>query len=402
MTERETVARAALDALTLNVNQEALLVTVVRVGGSTYRRPGARMLLMPDKGSQSRVAGSISGGCLEGDLVKKAWWRTENGPIVLTYDSTITEGEEGGDSEEISWGFGLGCNGIVEVLLERITPDSIPYLTFLRDQRVCRQAGVLATVIKNNGNNATISIGSHFLFTSQGFPNIFFAADAAKVLESKQSTWLTYEKEGENIEVFFEYLAPPQPLIIFGAGHDVQPIVKIANTLLGWHVTVVDTRSAQPHPERFPEADSVLTMRPEKGSSDLGDLHISPETVTLLMTHHYPDDEKLLGLLLESPAPYVGVLGPKRRTERLLAALPALPAPEQLAKLTKLYAPMGLDMGADNPEEIALAILGEVRAILAGRTGGFLRDRSAPIHLPAPTSFLSHSKEPITCALASD
>jgi xanthine dehydrogenase accessory factor len=371
MTERKSVAQAALAAIANN--EEALLVTVVRVGGSTYRRPGARMLLTEKQG---RVAGSISGGCLEGDLLKKAWWRTKDGPTVLTYDSTEDNTPE---DEEISWGFGLGCNGVVEVLLERVTKESIPYLEMLASD----QHAVLATVIRGT---------KEYPVGTRQFPPDLASqveADTATTLQNARSSWQTYT----DIDIYFEYLAPTQRLIIFGAGHDVPPIVKLAKELLGWHVTVIDTRSAQPHPERFPDADNVLALR-------LGTAFtlppISPQTAMLLMTHHYPDDEKLLGALLASEARYIGVLGPKRRTERILTNLGDVDT-------SRLYAPLGLDIGADNPEEIALSVIAEIKAVTSGRNGGVLRERNAPIH-PKSEIVLSNdqTKEPIACALASD
>jgi xanthine dehydrogenase accessory factor len=374
MTERKSVAQAALAALANN--EEAVLVTVVRVGGSTYRRPGARMLLTEKRG---RVAGSISGGCLEGDLLKKAWWRTKSGPTVLTYDSTEDNTPE---DEEISWGFGLGCNGVVEVLLERVTQESRPYLEILASD----QPAVLATVIRGTEN---IPVG-----TRQSPPSLAaqIEKDTLITLQNARSSWQTYT----DVDIYFEYLTPPQPLVIFGAGHDVPPIVKLAKELLGWHITVIDTRSAQPHPERFPDADSVLAL-PLKDAPELP--VITPKTAVLLMTHHYPDDEKLLGPLLASDARYIGVLGPKRRTERILGTL-ANPNID----LSHLYAPLGLDIGADNPEEIALSVLAEIKSVLSGRNGGLLRERNAPIHPQndAPISLSNSPKEPIACALASD
>jgi xanthine dehydrogenase accessory factor len=396
MTERKSVAQAALAALANG--EESLLVTVIRVGGSTYRRPGARMLLTEKRG---RVAGSISGGCLEGDLLKKAWWRTKGGPTVLTYDSTEDNSHE---DEEISWGFGLGCNGVVEVLLERITKKSAWHLALLNQD----QPTVIATIIRGTKK---YPVGSRIILTADAalwasrdfsdppYPYKFIRDDMWVALEQKRSSWQKYSHQQDKIEVFMEYLAPPQPLVIFGAGHDVSPIVKLAKELLGWHVTVIDTRSARPRPERFPDADVVLNLR-LKEAIELPT--ITPQTAVLLMTHHYPDDEKLLGPLLASDAHYIGVLGPKRRTERILAGLEN---PD--TDLSRLYAPLGLDIGADNPEEIALSVLAEIKAVLSGRNGGLLRERNAPIHpqnetLSSLSSLSNSPKEPIACALASD
>jgi xanthine dehydrogenase accessory factor len=274
---------------------------------------------------------------------------------------------------------------VVEVLLERVTQESREYLEMLASD----QPGVLATVIRGTEN---IPIGTR-QFTQDLAAQI--EKDKTNVLQNARSSWQTYI----DIDIYFEYLAPPQSLVIFGAGHDVPPIVKLAKELLGWHVTVIDTRSAQPHPERFPDADNVLALRL---ATTFSLPPIMPQTAVLLMTHHYPDDEKLLGPLLASDARYIGVLGPKRRTERLLKGLEY---PD--TDLSRLYAPLGLDIGADNPEEIALSVVAEIKAVLSGRNGGLLRERNAPIH-PQNETHSSHSslsnspKEPITCALGSD
>jgi xanthine dehydrogenase accessory factor len=325
---------------------------------------------------------------LEGDLLKKAWWRTKDGPTVLTYDSTDSTEDNTPEDEEIAWGFGLGCNGVVEVLLERVTPESRPYLEAL----AADEPAVLATVIRGTKN---IPVGT------REFPQslaMHMTVDATSTLQNARSSWQTYTdtEKSESLDVYFEYLAPAQRLVIFGAGHDVPPIVHLAKNLLGWHVTVVETRSAQPHPERFPEADSVIALRL---ATTFSLPLLTQQTAVLLMTHHYPDDEKLLGPLLQSPACYIGVLGPKRRTERILQGL-------QNPDTSRLYAPLGLDIGADNPEEIALSVLAEIKAVLSDRKGGLLRDRNAPIHLQnaanMPNSFTNAPKEPIACALASD
>lgn len=327
------VTRAAQAAWA--AGEAAVLATVIRVGGSTYRRPGARMLLT----EAGWAAGSISGGCLEGDVLKKAWWRTESGLARVVYDSTQ-------EDDDITWGFGLGCNGVVEVLLERLTETTVAHLARLEQWQTEQRPGVLATT--GTGERLALAAdGAHW-----GAPELLPGAQEA--LQTQKSLW--------HEETFFEYLTPPQALVIFGAGHDVVPLVKLASELLGWHTVVVDSHAAQPHPERFPGARVVLDYPLET---------LGPRDAAVLMTHSYTADQALLPALLAASVGYVGVLGPRRRTERLLEG-EAFPA--------RLHAPLGLDLGADNPEEIALAIVAEIRAWSAGRDGRSLSVREGPIH----------------------
>jgi xanthine dehydrogenase accessory factor len=332
-TELTRVATAAREALA--TSEEAILATVIRVGGSTYRRPGARMLLS----LQGAVAGSISGGCLEEDLRQKAWWRTNDGPAVVTYDSTA-------EDDEIEWGFGLGCNGVVEVLLERLDAENVGYLTRLEQWQTTRLSGVLATTC----DARRLSLDETGVF----FGDEFLLKGARQALETACSTW----QEG----TFFEYVVPPQRLVVFGAGHDIVPVVQLATGLLGWHLVVVDARSQTLHPERFPGAQVVRDFPLES---------LKAADAVVLMTHSLEADKEFLPEVLASDVGYIGLLGPKRRSERLmdLAMFPE-----------RLRAPLGLDIGADTPEEIALSLIAEIRAWSAGRSGGALSLRAGSIH----------------------
>lgn len=347
--------------------RDVLLATVVGVSGSTYRRPGARMLLT----AAGRLAGSVSGGCLEGDLVKKAEWRTRHGAALVSYDST--------DEDDVVWGFGLGCSGVVEVLLERVTPAAPGPLELLRTVLRQRQPGVVATVIGGEG------IGQRLLLLPNGVQENLLseatlaaqvAEDARAVLAAQASRRQTYTlPSGEIAVVFLEAVLPPMPLVIFGAGHDARPLVLLAKNL-GWHVTVVDTRAASPRSERFPEADAVLAG-PAK---TLEGLILDARTAVVVMTHNYPDDKRILQALLGTPALYIGQLGPRARTERLLSEIRGDGYLVTEAHRGRLHGPVGLDLGADTPEEIALSVVAEIQAAQAGRAGGPLRDRQAPLH----------------------
>lgn len=350
------------------------LATVVKTQGSTYRRSGARMLIT----NKSRMVGAISGGCLEQDLVELTRQRMHTGePIVVTYDTTA--------DEDIVWGLGLGCNGVVQVLIERLdlNRDRTP-IAFLRECLYNRNPGVLATVFHIEGT-VRVKLGAHLMLSSDGCvntniqePNLAaaIALDADSAKSTQHSTVNQYQLSSGSAEVFIEIVHPLIRLIIFGAGYDAIPVVRFAKAL-GWHVTVVDSRPADATRKRFPMADSVILARPEVAQEYV---FVDSGTVAVVMTHNYLHDLELLRTLLPSPLRYLGILGPRSRTKRLLEDLRQtgfIPTEDQLRRL---YGPVGLDIGADTPEAIALSIVAEIQAVLASRSGGVLRDRKGPIH----------------------
>lgn len=378
-------------------NQDAVLATVVHVQGSAYRGPGARMLLVPD----GRRIGSISGGCLEGEISRKAWWFTSasgGSPVVRVYDTT--------SDDDAVWEFGLGCNGIVQVMLERANSPSaqalLSFLQHLRSEPVLGQASpcgevklrhgiaehapelirsaqpaVVATVVRST----MVAAGERLFLDAGGLPEGPLAgsrqlrAQAEAALQSKASRFVHIDNDPlvGDAEVFVEWIGPPQSLVIFGAGHDVVPVVRFAAEL-GWNVTVADGRPAYAKAGRFPEASQVVVMPHQ---DPLRDIVIEKDTAVVLMTHNYPLDGRLLPEILNRQPCYLGMLGPKNRAERLFDEL-ALDPPDTV------HSPVGLDIGCDTPAAIALSIVAEVQAALENRQGGKLRLRRAPIHTPAP------------------
>jgi xanthine dehydrogenase accessory factor len=334
----------------------AVLATVVEVSGSAYRRPGARMLMLPD----GRRIGSISGGCLEGEIARKAWWFTEAGtPVVRVYDTT--------SDDDAVWEFGLGCNGVVHVLLERASSAPVREMfAFLGSRKPC----VVATVIRARAGSG-LGVGDRLLLDeagdSHGIIHAEVRAQAEAALKEKKSRLLHLTEA----DVFVEWVGPPQSLVIFGAGHDAIPVTAIARQL-GWCVTVADGRPAYAVAERFPDAERVVLL-----SADdlLEGLTIDSETAVVVMTHNYPLDSRLLARILPLRPRYLGILGPKNRAERLFAEL-GLPVPEEVG------APTGLDIGTDTPAAIALSIVSEIQSALSGRMGGPLRNRMGSIHAP--------------------
>ena len=347
--------------------EETILATVVKVEGSAYRRPGARMLI-PLHG---RTVGTVSGGCLEQDLAKKAWWLTDSGePLVRRYSTGATEDE---DDEQSALTFGLGCNGTVFVLLERLRAKSpAPAIELLRRVRDRQQPAAMATVI-GTSRYASVRVGDRLLSDTVGsLRNLQLAhgirRDLHKTLTQKKSSTRLYSDARGEVEVFFEYIAPPPRLVIFGAGHDAQPLVRMAK-LLDWHVSVVDSRSHFARAERFPQADAVVFASLDN-PMDLSPL--IDGAFVAVMTHSYRQDRHWLGLALQASPAYLGQLGPRERTERLLAEIDL--------GTSALHYPMGLDLGGDAPQSVALAILAEMTAVMNQRQGGMLRHRSKPIH----------------------
>lgn len=345
---------------------DAVLATVVATSGSTYRRAGARMLLSRD----SWLAGSISGGCLEGDVVRTAWERTESGPALVTYDATA--------DEDIVWGFGLGCNGVVQVLLERLSADGGP-MKFLAECHELRLPGVLATVVSDGSR-----LGFRYEFMGDFDPSP--VAQRASLLAGKHEI----AQVGDEV-LLFESVLPPRSLTIFGAGHDAVPLVAAAKGL-GWHVTVVDWRPAYARADRFPSVDSLVLSRPEA----TGSLALESGSAAVVMTHNYLSDLEILRHLLPGAPTYIGLLGPRRRTDRLLAELGTDVSPFDL---TKLRAPIGLDIGADEPDEIALAIVAEIQAFFTSRAAKPLHGFADPLHQPSGALVETPSAQAVACDL---
>lgn len=350
------------------------LATVVKTQGSTYRRPGAKMLMT----YTGRTIGTISAGCLENDVFEHTQQRMSDGePIVVTYDNTA--------SEDILWGFGLGCNGTVQVLIERLEKESLPNaIAFTQECFHKKHLGIIATVFAFKGG-VDVKLGSRLLLYPNGKiitdikdPNLIqsLIADTQAAFTNQKSSVKNYQLPLSSAEVFIEVIQPPTPLVIFGAGYDAVPVAQFAQAL-GWNVTVVDCRANEATRARFPiTCDLILTRREIVQKQ----VFIDANTVAVVMTHNYLDDLEILKTLLSSSARYIGVLGPKGRTERLLEDLGSqgiVYTPEQLIRL---HGPIGIDIGADTPEEIAIAIIAEIQAVLTNRSGNFLRNRNQPIH----------------------
>lgn len=356
--------------------QEVVIATVVKVEGSAYRRPGARMIIA----SMGEATGTVSGGCLESDVSKKAWWLTANGkPSLRTYST----GEDDDELEDAELSFGLGCNGTVHILFERIAPYAASLVVdVLREVKASGKGAALATVIGTHSERHT-ALGERVAIRSSGqlqsemrerWLAMAVAEDLKTVLDARRSATRTYEGADGAVEVLLEYIAAPRRLVIFGAGHDAMPLVSMAR-LQGWHITVIDARSHFARPQRFPEADHVLSAPLEP----MPELHgMVADAAVVVMTHSLTQDRHWLGQVLESTPRYIGQLGPRSRTERLLDELPD--QAREAAAQASVHYPVGLDLGGDAPHSVALSILSEINAVFNGRSGGMLKHRQASIH----------------------
>jgi len=349
--------------------KQTALATVVHVEGSSYRRAGARMLITED----GELTGAISGGCLEGDALRKARLvMAQNRPMLVTYDTT--------DDDDAKLGVGLGCNGIIHILIEPIlagrqdNPIQL-FKLFLSK----REPVVLITLFTMNDKQAA-QPGTCLLMTKDKdikgtFPDEaikdMLLADAKDVLINGNSVTKTY-MYGDKFTCFIELLQPAVSLMIFGAGNDAIPLVQLA-AVLGWHIYIVDGRSNYAIPERFPLAKKIIMARPENA---LAQIVIDDRTVIILMTHNYIYDMAVLKQLLPLQLPYVGVLGPKKRLLRMLDELKDEGMEITDEQLASVYGPTGLDIGSENADEIALSIIAEMQAVLNNRMGTSLRHKN--------------------------
>jgi xanthine dehydrogenase accessory factor len=268
----------------IEAGKRGALVTVVRTQGSTYRRAGARVVISEN----GVVTGAISGGCLERDLAERAAaWLGDMTPRVMTYDSTR--------SDDLVFGLGLGCRGVLDLLVEPFDAAHLPRLV---------------TGFQWNGREPV--------------------------------EWTTILPNGESM---IEILHPPRTIMVFGSGADAEPVAQLARAM-GWHVEV-------PRPRE--------TFDPNQLDA------------AVVMTHNFERDTEILARLFPSPVPYIGLLGPKSRGDELLAAIGASRDP-------RFHNPIGLDLGGETPQEIALSIVAEIQAIFERRSAHSLRDLTAPIH----------------------
>jgi xanthine dehydrogenase accessory factor len=365
----------------LSLKKAMALVTVLRVQGSSYRQPGARMLIT----EEGEIVGSVSGGCLERSLIlqaKKAFLSSFHSPSyssvhsvsdseltkVIRYDTT-----EDGDEHETLSSVALGCQGIVDMSLEILNPGlPHPVLDALNSSAQDEKSFELVTLI-SAPEGFPLASGSHFFTPPTAFSSAIQGQLKTDLVRLQKNETKTY---GEFV-FFFEKITPPRRLIIFGASHDSVPLATLGK-FLGWHVTVVDCRSAYTVPERFfSQVDEFIKCQPSEISERLP---LDRKPLCAVVTHNYFHDLEIVKQLLQFNVAYIGLLGPKKKSQTLLEDLrkeqPHLDTPS----LLRLHSPAGIDTGAEGPHAVALSIITEALAVTTERKGGFLRDRKEPIH----------------------
>lgn len=350
--------------IAIKENRQTALATVVKVEGSSYRRPGARMLITDD----GQLTGAISGGCLEGDALRRALYvMQQQQPMLITYDTT--------DEDDAKLGVQLGCNGIVHILIEPITNADNNAIELLRRITAKRQDAVIATLFSITDKKWN-KAGTYSLLTEETSFTIHLhdtlSADMQQAMIDKSSEIMEYD----SVSALIDYLPPAVSLFIFGAGNDAIPLMQMAS-VLGWQITVIDGRSNYATAIRFPKAGNVLVAKPEEA---MRKLLFDANTVIILMTHNYNYDIAMLKHLLPLELPYIGILGPKAKLQRMIDELEEKGTLITETQQKSLYGPTGLDIGAETAEEIALSMLSEIKMVMSKRNGTSLRKKETTIH----------------------
>ncbi len=374
-TQREVVGALSRAAA---AGDSVVLATVLRVTGSSYGGVGARMVIRTD----GSTVGLVSGGCLESDLAEHARRVYASGSSeVVSYDTR--------DDDDAPWGLGLGCNGLIEVLLEPLPPTRSRDVAALIDQALAGDApSVIATVIRTSGSESGLpSVGAHAVLGGNEMQSVgewgtgsVLSEAAEHIDEALAAGRRGLVREFGPVEVAFEVVMPAVRLIVCGSGPDAAPVARIASQL-GWDVTVVDHRPlTNAHSSRFPGAHVVECAQALRLADVVA---LTPRSAAVVMSHHLTRDRDYVHALLAANVAYLGVLGPRGRTERMLAELAAgNDTPPTIDD--RLFAPVGMDIGGEGPDAIALAIISQISAVTNGRTGGHLRDRRAPLHASPP------------------
>lgn len=358
--------------------QKTALATVVLVEGSAYRRAGARMLITED----GELTGAISGGCLEGDALRKARLVImQQEPMLVTYDTM--------DDDDAKLGVGLGCNGIIHILIEPIDDETNSPINMLKTVISNRTNAVLVTLFSLEDRKAPQPGTCLCLTTDQLTERRLgdYGARAAlidgamRVLHTAKSETNCYAGATE-YTAFIQLVKPQIALVVIGAGNDAVPLTQLAG-VLGWHTTVIDGRSNYALAERFPAAQNVIVAKPEQA---LANIVLDEHTAFVLMTHNYLYELALLKELLPLSPAYLGVLGPKKKLLRLLDELTddGLEITEE--QMTRVFGPVGLDIGSEGAEEIALSVMAEIKAVLSSRKGYSLKHKPVAIHFQSPVA----------------
>lgn len=366
-TEVIDAARSAIEN-----GKSAVLATIVNVEGSAYRRPGAKMVIPKDGGG----VGSITAGCLEDEVLALAHEVLADGHArVETYDLT-------GDDDV--WGLGVGCNGVIDVLLEPLDEDYRPAI----EAATAGERLAVCTVLESDDPDLVVGDRAYYDGDSQGTDGDRFDDEwpdrlaeelrgpATELAESGRAGTFTVETARGEVTVFVDGFSPPPELVVFGTGHDIGPVVDLAKNN-DFRVTVIGFRGATTVPERFPRADRIRSASP----TTLREAHdFDADTYAVVMTHNFVDDRLALDELLATPIPYIGLMGPRKRFAEMRKDFEKEGRTFSTEEHQRIYTPAGLDLGSNTPYQIAHSIVAEVLAVHNDRTPQHLKVREGPIH----------------------
>jgi xanthine/CO dehydrogenase XdhC/CoxF family maturation factor len=351
--------------------EPAAIATVVRIRGSAYRREGTRMFVRQDGTYEC----ALSGGCLEPAVAEEAARVIAGGePVVLTYDL----------AHDSVWGLGTGCMGAVDIHIEPLRDDATTneWLTILERGeaavRVTPLAGPSGRLIVHRSGDITGTLSDPHVQEQ--------AAARARALLAAPDARSGAAHAGD-AELFYEVAARPPQLVVFGAGHDAGPLATLAWTL-GFAVTIVDVREAFLTPDRFPSDATLVCAHFSEFAEKVA---LDAESFALVMNHHLERDQESLRFALESPVPYIGVLGPRSRYDLLLARLAEDGYVPDSSRQASVRSPVGLSLGAETPAEVAVSIVGEILAIRRGFPSGFLSGSVRSLHVPEANRLLARS-----------
>ncbi len=356
----------------VRTDRDAVLATIVDVEGNAYRRPGAKMLVTADGSG----IGSITAGCLEDEVVELAQRVIDDRePTVMTYDLQ--------DDDDDVWGLGVGCNGIIDVL---VTPLDDAYRPVVDAYETGTDVASL-TVLESDHDevqafdSGVYSPSDEQISTDDGIPGWMrerIDAPASDLIDRGRGGTISIEEDGRTIELFVDGVAAPPELVVLGTGHDVGPVVELA-TRNDFRVTVVGFRGADATADRFPDAANVRSTSPATLRD--GDAYDFDEnTYAVVMTHNFVDDRLAIDELLQTPVPYVGLMGPRERFEEMLDAYADEGRTLNDNELDRVHTPIGLDLGGGSPYQIAHSIVAELLAVHNDRTPRHLTEREGPIH----------------------
>jgi xanthine dehydrogenase accessory factor len=344
------------------IDEPYLIATVMRVSGSAYRRPGARMIVSHDRW----IAGSVSGGCLESDVLMKGWWRTRERAALVSYDASVDDADDG---DVLRANFGSGCGGVVDILLER-SGSLLDPIAFMERCAAAETNGVLATIFVSR--DPYVFVGARVAMSRSGvdcdpLPPVVrdWLIGVAREVHASGETGV-FRLPGV-CDALVEAITPPPRLFLLGTGHDVAPVAALSR-LLGWECFVCAPKPRAEIRRRFP-GERLLFGSPDELARAVDAAH---RPIVIVMSHDYALDRAYLQVATTTRAHYVGVLGPRHRTDRMLRELGI--------SGDGLHAPVGLELGAESPQEIALAIAAEIQASLTSSEAIELRRGVDAIH----------------------